>query len=530
MKKMPDICRHLLLAFLATFLFTVQIVTVHAAQEPIVTIETGVIRGGVEEDVAYFKGIPYAAPPVGELRWRPPVSPAGWQGVREAKSYGPQAAQNNDLSVFATSGGSEDCLYLNVFAPKEALSGKTPLPVFFWIHGGGLFVGSSSDYDPIPMVKTGNAVVVTVNYRLGAFGSFAHPAIDAENHAVANYGLMDQIFALEWVQRNIAKFGGDPHNVTIAGESSGGQSVLALMTSPKAKDKFHAAIGMSACTVTLHSDFTMYTLENAEKQGVTLAEEAGLKNATAEDLRKLSVEEILKVQKPFGTFIIEGDYVPEHIGDALRNGRVHPVIFVNGTVRNEGSFFEGVRETFAGHQMTAEEYPRVVREFCSVFDDGVAEKVLAEYPLTDYRTPSEAYAAIVTDAWFASTANDINRALAGKIPVYAYEFNDWTAPYYLPTSFAQGAAHTYELPYVFPGFHGSSTLSTKLNNEQAKLSEQMMTLWTHVRDLPQQKEWTPFDTLKGNYYCLTRPKSAIVEGEYEKVHHIDFWDKTLKKR
>ena len=367
MKNLLAMRRHILLAFLATFLFALQIVTAEAAKEPLVTIETGVIKGGVEEGVAYFKGIPYAAPPVGELRWRPPTAPASWDGIREAKEYGSEAAQNGDLAVFATPGGSEDCLYLNVFAPEDALTSKTPLPVFFWIHGGGLFVGSSSDYDPMPMVKTGNAVVVTVNYRLGAFGSFAHPAIDAEDHAIANYGLMDQIFALDWVQRNIAKFGGDSKNVTIAGESSGGQSVLALMTSPKAKGKFQAAIGMSACTVTLHSDFTMYTLENAEKQGVLLAEEAGLKNATAEDLRKLSAEEILKVQKPFGTFIIEGDYVPEHIGDALRAGHVHPVTFVNGTVRNEGVFFAGVRETFVGHPMTAEEYPAVVAEFCGVF-------------------------------------------------------------------------------------------------------------------------------------------------------------------
>ena len=155
---------------------------------------------------------------------------------------------------------------------------------------------------------------------------------------------------------------------------------------------------------------------------------------------------------------------------------------------------------------------------------------MSEYPLSAYKTPSEAYAAIVTDAWFASTANDINRALAGKIPVYAYEFDDQTAPYYLPTSFYQGAAHTYELPYVFPGFHGSSALSTKLNSEQAKLSEQMMTLWTHVRDLPRQKEWAPFDPQKGNYYRLTLPKPVMVTGEFAKAHHIDFWDETLNNR
>lgn len=239
---------------------------------------------------------------------------------------------------------------------------------------------------------------------------------------------------------------------------------------------------------------------------------------------KDSAEEILKVQKPFGTFITEGNYVPEHIGDALKNGHVHPVTFVNGTVRNEGSFFAGVRETFVGHPMTAEEYPEAVKEFCSVFGEGIAQKVLAEYPVSAYDTPSEAYAAIVTDAWFASTADNINRALAGKIPVYAYEFDDQTAPYYLPTSFPQKAAHTYELPYIFPGFHGSSKLSTKLNKRQEKLSREMMALWSGVSRLKEQNKWQPYSPEKENYLRFTLPKSHMTEHEFGKTHHIDFWN------
>ena len=515
----------ILLLILFVCLVTYQGSEANAAEEsPVVSIESGMVSGGVEEGVAYFKGIPYAAPPLGELRWRPPVSPDKWEGVREAKEYSGRAAQNGDLSVFAKAGGSEDCLYLNVFVPEEALNSHAHLPVFFWIHGGGLFVGSASDYNPIPLVRSGNAVGVTINYRLGAFGSFAHPAIDKEGHAVANYGLMDQIFALDWVQRNIDKFGGNPQDVTIAGESSGGQSVLALMTSPKAKDKFQSAIGMSACTVALHSDFTMYSLENAERQGVELAKAAGLENATADDLRKLSTEEILKVQKPFGTFIIEDDYVPEHIGDALRAGHVHPVTFVNGTVRNEGAFFAGVRESFVGSPMTAEEYPQAVQEFCSVFGEGTATKVLAEYPLKNYATPSEAYAAIVTDAWFAAPAAEVNRVLSDKLPVFAYEFDDQTAPYYLPTSFYQGAAHTYEIPYVFPGFHGSSSLSTDLNEAQQVLSEQMMKLWTHAGSLTSQKDWKPYTPKNGQYLHLSLPKAKMMtNAEFEKKHHVDFW-------
>ncbi|MBQ7477622.1 MAG: carboxylesterase family protein [Selenomonadaceae bacterium] len=528
MNKMPVVFRKLFaLCLLAAMLAFANTNLAQAGQ--IITIESGQIEGASEDGVACFKGIPYAAPPVGELRWRPPVAPEKWDGVREVKEYANEAAQNADLGVFAYPGGSEDCLYLNVFVPEKALTSKEKLPVFFWIHGGGLFVGSSADYNTNALVKEGNAVVVTINYRLGALGFFAHPAIDAENHAIANYGLMDQVFALEWVQRNIENFGGDPENITIAGESSGGQSVLAMMTSPKTEGKFSAAIGMSACTVTLHSGFTMYPLAEAERQGIALAEEAGLTNATAEELRNLPVEKILQAQKPFATFIIEGDYVPEHIGDALQNGHVHPVTFVNGTVRNEGSFFEGLRETFAGKPMTAGEYPQVVKDFCSVFEGDVTDKVLAEYPLTDYATPSEAYAAIITDAWFATTADNINRTLADKIPVYAYEFDDQTAPYYLPTSFRQGAAHTYEIPYIFPGFHGSSELSTQLNAKQEKLSREMVRLFTHVVDLPKQRKWQPYDKEKGNYLRLTLPKPVMTNGEYRKAHHIAFWDEVLAK-
>lgn len=181
-----------------------------ASQSILANTENGQVRGFAKGGVRYWRGIPYAKPPVGELRWRPPVKADNWQGVLDATEYKSEAAQTGYLGVFATAGGSEDCLYLNVAVPEKRPGDAEKFPVFVWIHGGALVVGAGSDYDPSLLAREGRAVVVTINYRLGAFGYFAHPAIDAEGHASVNYGVMDQIAALEWVQKNIGNFGATP--------------------------------------------------------------------------------------------------------------------------------------------------------------------------------------------------------------------------------------------------------------------------------------------------------------------------------
>ena len=198
----------------------------------VLKIDSGPLRGADDGEMLSYLRIPYASPPVGELRWRPPQPPRAWAETLDATRTGNACVQNADLGAFATPGGSEDCLYLNIYAPRSAVQAAKRLRVFVWIHGGSLWVGQGSDYDPRKLALDGQAVVVTLNYRLGMFGFFAHPAIDGEGHAFASYGYMDQSFALDWVKRNIAAFGGDPNNVTIAGESSGGNSVLAHVISP----------------------------------------------------------------------------------------------------------------------------------------------------------------------------------------------------------------------------------------------------------------------------------------------------------
>lgn len=503
---------------LAAVLMLLQINFTQAAQSPIIQIDSGKIQGIVEDGVECYKGIPYAAPPVGNLRWRPPVAPESWNGIKQVTEFANYAAQRGDLADFATPGGSDDCLYLNVFVPQDAKAKNKKLPVFFWIHGGALLVGASNDYNPIPLAKTGESIVVTINFRLGALGFFAHPALDNEGHAAINYGLMDQIAALDWVQKNISQFGGDPNKVTIAGQSTGAQSVLALVTSPKATGKFQAAVSMSGCTTLVES----FSKESAEKLGVQLAEKAGLKNATAEDLRNLSVEEILKVQvQP--KFAVDGEYLPQSPADALLSGNVNDVILVNGTTRNEGSFLIAVTENLTGKIYSEKQYQGFAKNLQQVLNIE-SEKILAEYPLKNFENPGAATVAIVTDGLFAMNEERLNRALEGKIPVYAYEFADVTAPPYLKADFNQGAAHTYDIPYIFSGFHGRSALSTKLNSKQEKLSREMMILWTHVLDLPKQKKWTPYNSKLQNYFILQTGKLKMENGKFSKRHNLDFWE------
>src|SRR3954465_12200855 len=212
---------------------------------PRVTIDTGTLEGLDTAGVMVFRGIPYAAPPVGDLRWKPTQAPARWQGVRAARDLGHNCMQHqpySDIDPFAA-GVSEDCLYLNVWT--KSLDNRAPRPVMVWIHGGGFFAGFGGEerHNGARLAQKG-AVVVTLNYRLGPFGFFAHPALAAEspNHAAGNYGLLDQIAALQWVKRNIARFGGDPSRVTIFGESAGGMSVGSLIASPLAKGLFQRAI------------------------------------------------------------------------------------------------------------------------------------------------------------------------------------------------------------------------------------------------------------------------------------------------
>lgn len=253
---------------------------------PVVTIADGALRGNVEDGVVAFRGIPFAAPPVGDLRWRAPQPVARWQGVRDASQYGHDCMQLPFPSDAAPLGTppAEDCLFMNVWKPQGVI-GK--LPVMVWIYGGGFVNGGSSPptYSGAPLARQG-IMVVSFNYRVGRFGTFAHPALtkaNADKALLANYGYMDQIAALKWVRSNIAAFGGDPAKVTIIGESAGGMSVHALLTSPMAQGLFHKAVIQSGGPMPLGDA----TLAGAEKIGAAFGEAKGVAASDPDALAKL---------------------------------------------------------------------------------------------------------------------------------------------------------------------------------------------------------------------------------------------------
>ncbi|MEZ3500393.1 carboxylesterase/lipase family protein [Pantoea sp. KPR_PJ] len=300
----------------------------------------GELRGGMDDDLFVFKGIPFAAAPTGALRWRAPQPVAPWPGVRDAVTFGDASWQNRELCQIAGGGDpgplSEDCLYLNVWTPDVAPS--RPLPVMVWLHGGGFAMGSGAlpPYDGKRLAARG-AVVVTINYRLGHLGFFAHPALDAEYRnggVVNNFALLDQIAALQWVQRNIPVFGGNRDNVTLFGESSGARSILSLCCSPLAEGLFHKGIVQSAYGLPDR------TRSAALQQGEQIAAHFGLKDATAEQLRALPAHAFWSLPPPLaqGPVPIAGDAVlPQPMLTTFMTARQHRIPLIAGSNSDEAS-------------------------------------------------------------------------------------------------------------------------------------------------------------------------------------------------
>jgi len=305
----------------------------------VVRTQAGDLQGVAERGALVFKGIPYAAPPVGYLRWREPQPATPWRGVRRADAFGKaclQAVRVPEESGGAPGPDGEDCLFLNVWTPR--VDPAAPLPVMVWIHGGAYLFGSGSVslYDGGPLARQG-VVLVTLNYRLGPLGFFAHPALERERPGgPVNFGLLDQISALRWVQQNIQKFGGDPHNVTIFGQSAGGKSVLALFASPLARGLFHKGIAMSSYSV---PDITRAkALETGSKVADALALNGA--NATAAELRAVPEESFRRLQGQGLTNApspIDSDPVlPQPIQETFAAGREAPLPLIMGSTSDDG--------------------------------------------------------------------------------------------------------------------------------------------------------------------------------------------------
>ncbi len=422
------------------------------SQDPQVRTASGLVGGNSGATANSYLGIPYAAAPVGERRWRAPAAPASWSGVRSAQNFGPHCAQ--PPTPFGAASISEDCLYLNVFTPK----GPGPFPVMVWIHGGAFYLGHSNGYNPARLVDQG-MVVVTLNYRLGALGFLSHPALSAEQGgASGNYGLMDQQAALRWVRDNIAAFSGNPDNVTLFGESAGGFSVHTHLASADSAGLFHKAIIMSGA----YALDGQAPLGAAESIGIALA----ATSCPAQDiacLRSIPVATLLASQSlawPSGPIpSVDGRVLTDSVKAHLLAGTYSQVPLIQGTTRDEWTLFVGLDELAAptiakpylGAPLTLADYQDAIIGTFPYLAAQAAGLALGVYPPAAFgNSPSLALGALGTDHLFSCNSRLSSKLQKAGANVYAYEFADTTASPPLPgISFDMGAAHTSELPYLF---------------------------------------------------------------------------------
>lgn len=516
----------------------------------------GPVRGIYANGMRQWRGIPYATPPIGELRWRPPVPPPAWKEPLEAVTFGDVCAQDAPaFPGFAHTSYSEDCLYLNVFAPLHEAQGPTEkLPVMVWIHGGGFSCGASNDYDPSRLVNDGNIVFISLNYRLNIFGFFSHPTINAEGHASGNYGIMDQQLALFWVQRNIEMFGGDAGNVTIFGQSAGGACVMSHMASPSSSRLFHKAIiqsGGSPPTIQYP------TIESLEQQGIDFACAVGCEEQTSTTLRLISTKKIIAADAlaegtfgigkfPFG-LMEDGKVVPKSLREKFSSGQFNQVPIMIGVNRDEFSWFQAMMELRSGMTITAETYPSVLADTMDSLNklhlNGVIvppdaiHEIIQLYPAASYPSPSRALATAVGDAGIISTAGRRTTRILKQfvVDVYAYEFDVPDTPSAWPeVSFPYGSAHTLELQYIFPLFHGGSGKKQPLTEPQQQLARAMVNYWTTfsrhgtpnvVKDaeLSSAPNWSVYKPCHDNVMLLCAP-TPIMTDAWGSRHNSDFWD------
>ena len=445
---------------------------------PPVRVDAGLIAGTTRDGINRFFGIPFAAPPVGDLRWRAPQPVKPWDGVKDASAFGPVCRQTVD---WIKAPQSEDCLSLNIWAPAKP--GK--YPVMVWIHGGGFFGGTGSQDGP----DAGNGLVahdvilVTINYRLGVFGFFAHPELSAESpdHSSGNQAVLDQIAALKWVKANIAAFGGDPDRVTIVGESAGGSSVVLLTVSPAAKGLFHRAISESGGIGPLPP------LNDAEKRGAAVAGEQ--KAAHIADLRKADAGALMKRKwNPMPN--IDASTLPLGAAASYAAGRANPVPIITGWNSDEGQ--DLAPEGLGGKPITAAKYQAAM----TMMFGPQASAIMQAYPgHSDAEAEASAYR-LSTDMMGVSVYGWATLQVTAKTtPVYVYYFVHWPAEPATPCGYGCKAGHGAEIRFAFDRLALDPRVWT---SDDKRIADQMARYWTNFAKtgnpngdgLPQ---WPSFD-------------------------------------
>jgi len=480
-------------------------------KEPVKTA-SGLVSGvrGRDASVAVFKGIPYAEPPVGKLRWTPPRPPHSWVGVRKADHFSDACSQVFPKGDFPK---SEECLYLNVWTPAK--SSAAALPVMVWIHGGGLQVGCSCEplYDGEELAKKG-FVVVTLNYRLNIFGFFAHPELTKESphHASGNYGLLDQLAALQWVQRNIRAFGGDSKKVTIFGQSAGAFSVIAQVASPLSKGLFRAAISESGGVGAGFMRTTLASLPESETEGVKFADSVGVHSLA--DLRALPAEKLLPVAGSHQANV-DGWFLPESPIDLYAAGKINKVPMILGSNSDEAQHF--LRSALSAKEYTEQAQKKYGAD---------ADEFLALYP-----SDSDQTAKVSQQRQFADRtafgeqklAADISRS-GPKVYLYYFDYLDEGGYNAEPPTLGLrlGADHGAELPYVFGLLNH---WKTAVPDEDVKLQNIVMQYWaSFAKNLDPNggglPTWDPFTGTDGRVMVFDR---SVGMRAHPRTAQVDFF-------
>ena len=475
----------------------------------IIKTESGKVEGTVENGIMAFKGIPFAAPPVGDLRWKAPQSVKSWDGVLKADKFAPGSVQNQKLEQ------SEDCLYLNIWT--TANSDKDKLPVMVWIHGGGFSAGAPSERTYFGQELTRKGVIfVSITYRLGTLGFFAHPDLSAEspNKVSGNYGLLDMIEALKWVRKNISAFGGDPGKVTIFGESAGAIAISMLCASPLAKGLFWGAISESGGSFGPVGDTRqdgIISLKGAEKSGIEFMKQTGAKSI--DELRKMDPQEWFK--GPTARFSFwpnaDGYIIPDDQYKLYEAGKFNDVNVIIGTNSDEGAMFARSSE------------PDVYKKGIEQRFGDFAEKILKAFPGDTKEQAAGSSADIFTATAFAWPSWSWARlqSRTGKSKVYMYYFSQQQTKLPFMAIAPRGAQHAAEIKYVLKNIDPKTA-----SEDDLKLSELMATYWTNFakygnpngKDLP---VWPAFTEKNSSVMNLNSTPKAIPVPNLDKLELME---------
>ena len=484
----------------------------------VASTERGKVKGKVGVGYTEFLGIPYAQPPVGALRWRAPLPAKSWTKTLETTKFSPSCPQIPITGLGVPDSYAEDCLTLNVWTPS--LAPQKPMPVMVWIHGGGFTVGGSSQttYNGANIARTGSIVLVSINYRLGPLGFWAHPSL---GEGSGNFGVLDQQLALSWVQKNIASFGGDPKQVTIFGESAGSMSVGVHQAAPGSKDLFHRAIMESGGL-----GDTLISKARAETQGKEFVtklacDTAKLASEVMTCMRGKKVDDVLKaLPLKKGFFFgagaswgptIDGKVLPDQPMNQIKAGKGNMVPLIIGSNGDEGTLFLMLAGMMA---LTTAQYEAAVKV---LFLTKSAE-VLKEYPASGYSSAALAFADLLGDLAFVCPTRRSARALtaAGK-PAYVYHFTVKPSFSLLPWL---GAYHSAEIPFVFG--------NAKFTTDEKMVSDKMMSYWTTFAQSGDPNDpkssflWPKYDKTTDPHMELGL---KLTTGKKLKTARCDFWDK-----